>query len=172
MLYLKERSRKGNSWAAGQKEVLLGRKIINSLNRSNKDYVIVSYILKAYPNKGPTTGRYYLQLKGKRSPVPSKVRDVVFDRVIKYMEYRGVELFWINMECMEQDKPKEKEVATQSMDQVYSRSNFPVGLLSVYIKSEEHMNLLAELLNGQLIMGEEDAKLQPRLSLARARKAL
>jgi Heterokaryon incompatibility protein (HET) len=72
------------------------------------------------------------------------------------MEYRKCELFWIDQENIIQDDNREKEVAMQSMDFVYSLSDFPVGLLSVQIESGEQMYLLISLLRGDLVEDEED----------------
>jgi hypothetical protein len=103
---------------------------------------------------------------------PNKVRDIVLNRVIKYMEYRGSELFWIDQECIDQDDNKGKDVAMQSMGSVYSLSNLPVGLLSVPIESEEHLDLLTELLDGDLVKDNGEQKRQLLVTRARAWIAL
>jgi len=63
----------------------------------------------------------------------------------------------------------------QSMDQVYSLSNFPVGLLSVRTESEAHMGLLIELLRGDFVKGEKQTpspELKQGISLAKVSEVL
>lgn len=72
-------------------------------------------------------------------------------RVTKYVEYCDCRHFWIDKECINQEDRQEKELAIQSMDLVYSRSDYPVALLSVRIESIEDLNLLVELLRESLL---------------------
>lgn len=122
--------------------MFLERQMINPLHEYHRDYVAVSYTWEesSQSDMPAAIHEYCVQSRDKLAFIASKVRDGVLARVIKYVEYRGIELFWIDQECIEQTDSEEKQAAMQSMDQVYSLSKFPVGLLSVHIESGEHMD--------------------------------
>jgi hypothetical protein len=87
------------------------------------------------------------------------VRDVVLERVTKYVEYcesKGP-LFWIDQESIDQKNDSIKAIAMHSMDPVYSLSKFPVGLLSTLVESDEDLTLLIDLLRRVFINNEEEA---------------
>jgi hypothetical protein len=52
------------------------------------------------------------------------------DRAMKYAAESCIRLIWIDQECLEQDNRTDKENGIQSMDLVYSRSLYPLGLLN------------------------------------------
>ena len=171
----RKRRRGDNGRITERRKELLGRRCINPLTYSKRNYVAVSYTWEPSINEDTTVDGYCVESRQTQDPIPSKVRNVVLDRVTKYVEYCESELFWIDMECIDQNDPKKKEAAIQSMDQVYSLSDFPVGLLSVQIESEEHMSLLTELLCGEFVRDEKktssteyDLGISPR----KAQKAL
>lgn len=153
---------------------LLGRWRINPLKHPKRDYVVVSYTWEPALGEETATGRYYVETRGKGRPVPSKLRDVVLDRVTKYAEYSKCRCFWIDQECIDQKDPQEQSLAIQSMDLVYSLSNYPVAILSIRIDSSEDLSTLAELLRGTFVREKKET---PFLELSsdigpKTRKAL
>jgi len=84
-------------------------------------------------------------------------------RAISYTMAVGMDLFWIDGECVEQDNGEEKEIAIQSMDLVYSWSRYPVGLLSVPIISQRQIRLLYLLLRGDFLDSTSTDR-KPRLN--------
>jgi hypothetical protein len=164
-----------NGGITERRKKLLGRRCINAFKYSERNYVAVSYPCEPSKNEDPVAGGYCVESRQTQVLIPSEVRDVVLDRVTKYVEYCKSELFWIDKESIDQNDPKKLEAAIQSMDQVYSLSNFPVGLLSVQIESEEHMDLLTELLRGEFVRDEEktsSTEFEPGISPKKAWKAL
>ena len=132
---------------------VLWRGRINALK--NRNYVAVSYVWYPPEDLYASNEKYFV--KERRKLIPSKVRDQVLDRVIKYTTYcrshhesedPRIEGFWIDQDCINQENPVEKGLAIQSMEYVYNRSEFPVGLLSVCIKSVDDLEALIGLLEG------------------------
>ncbi|EON65863.1 hypothetical protein W97_05105 [Coniosporium apollinis CBS 100218] len=160
-LYMKKPTRKRrraeDDRPAGPAKRLLGRRYINPLNHSERNYVAVSYTWNPAQGEEHATGGYCVETRQERQPVLTKVRDVVLKRVTKYVKYRNCENFWIDKECVDQDDPGEQELAIQSMDLVYSLSRYPVALLSVRVESVENFSLLLELLRGAFVRDENDA---------------
>jgi hypothetical protein len=155
-----KRRRSDDGTLGAQKSKLLGRKTINPL-RYKEDFVAVSYYWKTLSTSHEETavGGYQVQSRTTRIPIPSQVRDVVLERVTKYVEYcesKGP-LFWIDQESIDQKNDAIKAIAMQSMDRVYSLSKFPVGLLSTLVESDEDLTLLVHLLRGLFINNEEEA---------------
>jgi hypothetical protein len=146
----------------------LGRRCINAFNYSERNYVAVSYTCEPSTNEDTTVGGYYVESRQTKVLIPSEVRNGVLD-------YCNRELFWLDQECINQKRPKEMEAAIQSMDQVYSFSNFPVALLSVRIESEKHMGLLTELLHRKFVRDKQktaSTEFELRISPRKAWEAL
>lgn len=119
-----------------------------------QDYVAISYTHEAGDGEDDGKEKYCILTEGER--VQSKVRDAVLDRAIKYVDYKNCSGFWIDQECINQASVREKEVAMQSMDLVYSLSDCPVALLCVRIDSGGELRTLTELLEGRLTRGAGD----------------
>ncbi|KAJ9664587.1 hypothetical protein H2201_005099 [Coniosporium apollinis] len=122
---------------------------------SVRDYVAVSYTWEPAQGEETAAGGYCVETRQERQPIPTEVRNMVLKRVTKYVEYCDCRYFWIDKECINQEDRQEKELAIQSMDLVYSRSDYPVALLSVRIESIEDLNLLVELLRGEFVTDEK-----------------
>ena len=157
--------------------ILLGRRCINPLNPYNRNYVVGSYTWEpsSKTKEDIAVGKYYIESMQTQGWGPSVLRNIVLDRVVKYAEYCGCELFWIDRECVDQKDYVMKEAAIQSMDQVYCLSEFPVGLLSTRIESEDDMNLLIKFLYGIFIERKEKAQppvFKPEISPAQVSKVL
>jgi hypothetical protein len=130
---------------------LLGRSYLNPIDRSQRDYIAISYTWDPAQGEDAASGGYLVDPRGQGQRVMSKVRDVVFDRVIEYAGYLNCKRFWIDKECIDQKNSREKEVAIQSMDLVYSLSKHPVALLSISIETNEELDALAHLLRGGFV---------------------
>ncbi|KAF8858962.1 hypothetical protein BDZ45DRAFT_621564 [Acephala macrosclerotiorum] len=152
----KRRRRGDDTWEI-QESKLLGRDTINPL--LDRDVVVASYYWESSSTseKEKSVGGYEVQSRSTGAPMPSKVRSVVMERIVKYAKYCSSKsrLFWIDQECIDQDNNAVKAVTMQSMDRVYSRSQFPVGLLLTPVESDEDLTLLIDLLRGALIDKEE-----------------
>ncbi|GAB7326521.1 hypothetical protein MBLNU13_g10508t1 [Cladosporium sp. NU13] len=82
---------------------------------------------------------------------PSRTRNIVLERAIKYANRMRSPHLWVDQDCINQEDYGEKQVAMDSMDLVYSWSKFPVGLMSTILESERDIDLLDELLCGDLV---------------------
>jgi hypothetical protein len=136
-----------------------------SRNHFNSNYVAVSYPWEPSQWESPDSGGYGIQPTEGTGNVPSKVRDVILDRVTAYTSHHRASGFWIDKECINQDDLEEKEIAMQSMDLVYSMSKHPLGLLARPIESQAHLNLLPKVLLGEF-MGPSDHPSFPHLKLS------
>jgi hypothetical protein len=142
----------------GAKKKYIGRRRINP--RSGPDYVAVSYTWEPSEGEAIATGGYSIECRDKQEFIPTGVRDVVLDRVVKYARHYGCKYFWIDKECINQDDSKQKELAIQSMDLVYQLSSYPIALLSIRIHCAEWLNILANLLNGAFVEEKPSFKLR------------
>ncbi|KAH7243971.1 heterokaryon incompatibility protein-domain-containing protein [Fusarium solani] len=109
-------------------------------------YVALSYTWRRPPEElGVPEGGYMVES-------PSSVRDTVFVRMKKYMEYVGAEYLWIDKHCIDQEEGEAKEIGMQAMDRVYSLSKYPVALLARPVKTPHQLQLLIEILSGDLVV--------------------
>ncbi|KIW97349.1 uncharacterized protein Z519_02741 [Cladophialophora bantiana CBS 173.52] len=158
----RQRGRYSQSNSPQSSKPLLGRKCIDTL--STRSYIAVSYIWNPAPGEDTKTGGYIVELRDhshRSSRRSTTVRDVVWDRVTKFATYIDCPYFWVDQECIDQEDEDEKEIAIQSMDLVYSRSQHPIALLSAArIVSGEQLDLLAEILSGSFIGGDENTAAQ------------
>jgi len=67
------------------------------------------------------------------------------------MEYKQVELFWIDQYCVESTRGAEKERGMQAMDLVYGRSKYPIALLTRPLISLEEPQLPTRIGRGSLL---------------------
>ncbi|KAK7423534.1 hypothetical protein QQX98_000992 [Neonectria punicea] len=58
------------------------------------------------------------------------------DRIVTFARENGFRMIWIDQECIEQDKPDEKELAIQAMDHVYVRAHTSIGLCHAELQQE------------------------------------
>ncbi|KAJ2976863.1 hypothetical protein NUW58_g7982 [Xylaria curta] len=129
------------------------RKHINAFREG--EYVALSYTWEPYLQL-ETYGQYYVEPRNREGrPKKSKVRDSVFERIIKYMNRFNLRYLWIDKECIAQEDSKEKEIAVQAMDQVYNCSIHPIGLLYQPIQSIAELKLLARLMTWDFIEKSE-----------------
>jgi hypothetical protein len=149
----------------------LGRQQINVFQSSN--YVAVSYTCARSQNEDLNEEGYIVESRTGGNMETSKVRDCVFDRVIKYLDYVSLRLFWIDQESINQEDEKEKRAALEVMDLVYSISKHPVALLSKTINSIEDLDLLIQILRGELVKNQaRPFEITPGVSQEKAWKAV
>lgn len=133
-------------------ERILEEKTIHPLNRpKDRKYIAVSWVWEE-PDEEPTAVRRYL-IKGREASRKDNddVRDIVLERVIKYADSIGFTDFWIDKLCIKQKDEEQKKAAIQAMDLVYSLSQKSLAIINKHIKTEEELNLLAELMNRELV---------------------
>jgi Heterokaryon incompatibility protein (HET) len=157
--------------AGGEK--VLHRTSISKHDATTSAYVAVSYPWKHSRYENSRTGSYRVEQLPEGYYRPSKVRDVILDRVVRYVEHHKLLGFWIDQECINQGDPKEKEAAMQSMDLVYRLSDHPLGLLSVPIRNQLDLNLLLALLKGDFVEMcglSQSPRLKRRVRLSKVKK--
>ncbi|KZL86141.1 hypothetical protein CI238_09115, partial [Colletotrichum incanum] len=64
------------------------------------------------------------------------------DRVVAFARENGFRMIWIDQECIEQDNPREKELAIQAMDHVYVRASMSIGLFQAELQQKHLESLL------------------------------
>lgn len=115
-------------------------------------YVSVSYSWQHTPNLESDHSRGYIILDRRRGLVRhNETRNIVLDRVLRYIEYRDIPRFWIDRECVAQIQAEEHQTALDSMDLVHSRSMYPLGLLATVLETQNEVNLLKRLLKGAFV---------------------
>ncbi|KAF9889727.1 hypothetical protein FE257_007033 [Aspergillus nanangensis] len=134
------RKRRWNDDGSDQRKLILSHIDANM----TENYIAVSYTWEVPRYIESSTGSYLIESKSDRSVSRSHVRDSVLDRVIAFIRASNDHIggFWIDQECIAQDDLEEKTLAINSMEYVYRRSQFPVGLLSVCIESEDELSTL------------------------------
>ncbi|KAF4958402.1 hypothetical protein FSARC_11036 [Fusarium sarcochroum] len=127
-----------------------------------REYVALSYTWDNFDEEDPTNGKYKVQNRDRLQFFSSPVRDCVFDRVNSFMQAKGLCRLWIDRHCVKQKTCRkkgacshkrcdEKKRAVETMDLVYSLSEHPVALLGRPIEWAYELDLLAKVLEGELI---------------------
>ena len=163
-----KRKRARDGEYAEKKETCLNRHWIDAFQR--RDYVALSYTWGASEHEDDddkARPRTYFVEKRSRDGVfyESPVRDVVFDRVIKYMKAVDAKYFWIDRHSIKQrtkcDQPNcnhgpciQKKEALHVVDLVYKQSAYPVALLGRVVETASELVLLHDLLEGKLAIEE------------------
>ncbi|KAI1162227.1 heterokaryon incompatibility protein-domain-containing protein [Nemania serpens] len=130
-----------------------------------REYVAVSYTWafseeEEREESCRSFGGYFIESRKTGEPAqPSNIRDVVWERVLRYADHVKCDTIWIDRECVDQDNAKEKETAIQNMHLVYSLSRQPVALLTRVIQATEELGLIVGLLLGDLKEEKEGAAL-------------
>lgn len=169
-VFVPRRNRKRARDGDEEKQTYLHRHQINAFE--NHNYVALSYTWEPSNYEAHEAKSYVIQRPFGQSPSfeLSPVRDVVFDRVIKYMHAVGVNYFWIDRHSIEQetmcDQPDcshelciRKRDAMHVVDLVYKESKYPVALLGMVLESASDLILFHDLLGGQLtVKSDPDGK--------------
>jgi hypothetical protein len=154
----RQRLANGDSISSSYTPELLGRTYLDPVNdpEQGREYVAVSYTWDLSEEERreescQSFGGYLIESRKTGEPAqPSNVRDVVWERVLNYAHQRKCDVVWIDRECVDQENPKEKEIAIQNMHLVYSLSRHPIALLTHVIETTEEVDLLASLLTGDI----------------------
>ncbi|KAI1142683.1 hypothetical protein F5Y05DRAFT_365706 [Hypoxylon sp. FL0543] len=164
----KRRRVSNGSVAAGSSE-LLKRRYLNPVSglESERDYIAVSYTWepsKQEEEEGKdeeeASGRFLIEShRTGKPPLPSDVRDGVWRRVLNYADHVDCENIWIDRECIDQDNDAEKSAMIQSMHLVYGQSKHPIALLTRPIDTAEELDLLIDLMCGEVSVEDEPAVL-------------
>ncbi|KAK3376265.1 hypothetical protein B0T24DRAFT_572924 [Lasiosphaeria ovina] len=149
-------------------------------------YLALSYTWNPSKHESKEKGSYHVQERDSEEFKPSEVRNCALDRIFHYMRAINVHHLWIDQHSIVQetgscDDPvcvqhpaciKRREGFTV-MDLVYKLSNHPIGLLARPIESKWEMELLSNILQGNLTMGDEsNVQLSPKLKLWKVWKAV
>lgn len=138
-------------------------------------FAAVSYSWRPSEFENDTAGGYTIMREQPGRPEHTKVRDDILDRVVKYVVSGGIPAFWIDQECIDQKDEKAKTIAMQSMDVIYRRSLYPIGMLSTPVQSQEEIHSLLELLNEDLVVRQslfQGPRLAAEVDIAKARGVL
>lgn len=159
----------------------LHRKTIDAFRR--RQYVALSYTWKPSEYEDPYHGQYCVESWDGKHLEISAVRNCVLDRVLGYMHYTNVQFLWIDAHCIYQDtcgdaactshrRCTQKRDALQAMDLVYQLSKHPVALLARPLQIESELDLLTNILSGNLVDGDCNFQLSRATTVHKARKAL
>ena len=130
---------------------------------SQGNYAAVSYTWEACRFEEGRADAYHIVCMGSQRLEPAEVRDIILNRVVKFINYFGLPAFWIDGECINQKDDKGKEPAIQSMDMIYRRSGYPIGMLSTLIRRQREINLLVRLMHGEFV-NDHDSSQPPQLA--------
>lgn len=128
--------------------------IIRGMPEGDDDerYIAVSYSWTVTPGlECNRSGRYAVAETRGLYLRQSKVRDEVLSRALRYANYHGLRRIWIDNECSPQEVSEEQQIAMDSMDLVYRRSKYPIGLLAVFLETQSEINYLQMLMIGDTI---------------------
>ena len=146
---------KAHKWAANPRCLLYRKSSPTSFRliynqNLNKDFVAISWAQKPSAYENPVWGKYSLISPRLRREERLNVRNVVFDRIVKYLEFAEIDIFWIDRICIDQNDEERKARAMNSMDLVYRNATKALGLLTTPIRTKKGLRLIELLLSGQL----------------------
>ncbi|KAF4635684.1 hypothetical protein G7Y89_g2411 [Cudoniella acicularis] len=150
-------------------KMVLGRRKINPVkNFKERDYVAVSWAWEPEPEEELAVGSYLIESRGEGGgqQLPSNVRDIVLERVIKYANCTRCNLFWIDRICINQDDEEELEIATQAMDLVYSLSQKSLAIINRHIRTDKDLNILTEFMMGRFVDFKGDLSMLHKAGMA------
>lgn len=123
---------------------------------STTRYLALSYVWKNSAHEGKVQHSWQVRGRGCDEGSTCRVRDSVLDRVVRYMQSRGVYHLWVDKECIDSENTRERQQALQCMDLVYCASEEPLAVLSVPIRTRIELAMLQSLLNDQLVAMVDD----------------
>lgn len=146
---------KAHKWAASPM-CLLYRKSsprcfrkFNNRNRSQK-FVAISWSWKPSVHEDPASGKYSFFSPTTGEAKKIGIRNSVFDRIGKYLEYTKINIFWIDQVCIDQQDDNRKAKAMNSMDLIYRDATKALGLSTTPIRTKRGLRLIELLLSSQL----------------------
>jgi hypothetical protein len=100
-------------------------------------FIAVSYSFEHTPGlECDRNGRYIIIGPSGGYVRRSKVRDVIFRRILRYAKHKNMCRFWIDKECSRTEKSSEKQTTMGSMDLLYRMSRHVIGLLAVILETQ------------------------------------
>lgn len=117
------------------------------------DYVAVSWTWEVSKDFEDHTAGGHLVEDADGQLQQSQVRDRIFDRIRRYVDAQedGLKYVWLDRHCICQEPGEEKNRGMQAMDLVYGHSDHPIALLARPIASREELDLLADIVRGNLV---------------------
>ncbi|KAF3015240.1 pre-mRNA-splicing factor 8 [Neopestalotiopsis sp. 37M] len=112
------------------------------------DYVAVSWCWKT----DSINDEYWLSGEVARL---AKTPSTILDRAIAFAGSHNLGLIWIDKDCIDQNNRQDQEAGIQSMDLVYQRSRWTVGLLNCIFDEQCELDILAEMMEGDIISPEK-----------------
>ncbi|KAF2246968.1 hypothetical protein BU26DRAFT_541885 [Trematosphaeria pertusa] len=103
-----------------------------------------------------------------QKPHKSDFPDVYMERVIRFAQSKGIELIWIDKECIyqragdEETYPNDIQLGVQIMDVVYGDSAVALGLMTTALTQQREMNTLASLLSWSASIKKDNIR-KPKL---------
>jgi hypothetical protein len=92
---------------------------------------------------------YMVQRPG-GNPHKSEFPDHYLERVTLFAQSQKISRLWVDKECIYQEDRTDHDLGMQIMDAVYGQSSCSVGLLTIPLKDQSEIDLLAELLSGSI----------------------
>lgn len=154
-------NKKSREWAANIKCLLVPQEfqpeeimILESISETStlfpQNYVAVSYSCERMPEYEKCDIEKHYKVQRPEGQSPNITRNIVIKRALRYANYVGSSHIWTDQDCINQEDEVEKQLAMDSMDLVYSESEFPVGLMATVLDTEDDIRLLWALLGGRL----------------------
>ena len=86
----------------------------------------------------------------------SKASRTILNRAVRFAVAHDLGLIWIDKECIDQDNRDDKEVGIQSMDLVYQRSRYPIGIISdVEITTQHELDVFTKMISNDSLTETE-----------------
>lgn len=124
---------------------------VTSLCKGNFSYAAVSYCCEPSNSDNDAVRNYSVEDIGFRQPRTARVRDEVLDRAIEFVQYHGLDGFWIDEECLDKSDYVTHQKAIHGMDLVYRKSRKNLGLLDVPMRTEQDIHLLDQFLQARFV---------------------
>lgn len=119
-------------------------------------YVAVSWVWQDdSPPRGAVDAPETYFIAGNAGRRESAVPRHVLSRAISFAAYYEVPHVWFDKECIGQSDPIDQELGIQSMDIVYQRSLYPLGLLQTFIQTQEQLDVVTQLVEGVTVRSEQ-----------------
>ncbi|KAI1427001.1 heterokaryon incompatibility protein-domain-containing protein [Xylaria sp. FL1777] len=108
--------------------------------RSCGHYVAVSYCWSG-ESDNRSQGQPYQIIEEDGKERDARAPNALIDRIVNFARENGFRMIWIDQECIEQNQPKEKELAIQAMDYVYTNAKISIGLFNTHLQ-QKHLDSL------------------------------
>lgn len=107
-------------------------------------YVAISYCWQSWAEALNSKRCYSVRRKG--SLTPPKCPSLLMNWAVEFTHLKGLRLFWIDQECIDQYDPYDKSTGIQAMDLVYEQAEYSVAILATTVKEQRHLDAINSLL--------------------------